>query len=178
VELGLDAVVLMPVGEAPHKEVKDDPGPDVRATLCELAVQGDARFSVSRAEVGRPGPSYTVDTLRRLASPGTQITLVLGADQASSLPSWREPEAVLSLARVAVAGREGMAREVVLSSLEGLAGADRIAFFEMPRVDISSSLVRERAASGRPIRYLVPRKVADHVQARGLYGCSTAVSAR
>jgi nicotinate-nucleotide adenylyltransferase len=59
----------------------------------------------------------------------------------------------------------------------GLAGSERIVFFEMPRVDISSSIVRERCASGRPIRYLVPHKVVDHVEASGLYGSSTPVSA-
>ena len=170
----------MPVGQAPHRAVEHDPGPDVRATLCDLAVEGDARFSVSREEVDRPGPSYTVDTLRRLRQslPGAELTLILGADQAAALRSWRDPEAVLALAAVAVAGREGLAREAVLRSLDGLATAERIAFFDMPRVDISSSLVRERAASGRPIRYLVPHKVADYVETRGLYGASTAVSAR
>ena len=169
----------MPVGEAPHKAIEHDPGPDVRARLCELAVDGDARLSVSRAEVERAGPSYTVDTLRLLVgrAPGDELTLILGADQAARLASWREPEAVLSLARVAVAEREGLEHEAVLRRIHRLGGADRVAFFAMPRVDISSSLIRERAASGRPIRYLVPHKVADYVEDRGLYGASTAVSA-
>jgi len=172
-------VVLLPVGEAPHREVEQDPGADVRAQLCEYAVEGDPRLSVSRAEVDRPGRSYTVDTLRLFSeeAPEDELTLVLGADQAFRLPSWHEPESVLSLARVAVAGREGIDREALLGGLRGLAGSERIVFFEMPRVDISSSIVRERCASGRPIRYLVPPKVADHVEARGLYGSSTPVSA-
>ena len=172
-------MVFLPVGEAPHREVEQDPGAGVRARLCEYAVEGDSRFSVSRAEVDRPGRSYTVDTLRRLSreAPQDDPTLILGADQASRLPSWREPEAVLSMARVAVAEREGLGREALLGGLLGLAGSERIVFFEMPRVDISSSIVRERCASGRPIRYLVPHKVADHVEASGLYGSSTPVSA-
>jgi len=172
-------VVFLPVGEAPHREVEQEPGAGVRAQLCRYAVEGDSRFSVSRAEVDRPGRSYTVDTLRLLSqeAPDDHLTLILGADQASRLPSWHEPEAVLSLARVAVAEREGIDREALLGSLLGLAGSERIVFFAMPRVDISSSIVRERCASGRPIRYLVPRKVADHVEASGLYGSSTPVSA-
>jgi nicotinate-nucleotide adenylyltransferase len=169
----------VPVGEAPHKELDGDPGGQVRARLCELAVAGDPRFSVSRVEVDRAGPSYTVDTLALLSrnAPEDDLTLVLGADQASRLPSWREPEGVLSMARVAVAERDGVDRSAVLRSLDGLAGGGGIDFFQMPRVDISSSMVRERAASGRPIRYLVPDAVADHVEASGLYGSSAQVGA-
>jgi len=169
----------MPVGKAPHREIDQDPGAEVRAALCECAVADDPRFSVSRAEVDRPGPSYSVDTLRllRRQAPQDELTVLLGADQASSLPSWREPEAVLALARVAVAAREGVERETVLHRLESLSGGERIAFFDMPRVDISSSMIRERAGSGRPIRYLVSHNVADQVEAGGLYGASAAVSA-
>jgi nicotinate-nucleotide adenylyltransferase len=177
-QLGLDRVLLLPVGQATHREVDQDPGRPVRASMCELAVGTDARFGVSRAEVDRPGPSYTVDTLRALSSqaPEDELTVILGADQASNLPSWREPESVLGLARMAVAEREGLEREAVLRSLEGLDGRDRIEFFDMPRIDISSSLVRERAASGRSIRYLVPDEVAEYVQSRGLYGASVSAA--
>ena len=147
--------------------------------LCEHAVEGDPRFEVSRVEVDRPGPSFSVDTLRLLRerAPEDRHTVILGADQASRLPSWHEPEAVLSLARVAVAAREGLEREAVLRHLDGLDGSERITFFDMPRIDVSSSLVRERVASGRPIRYLLTDKVADHVEAKALYGASTTVSA-
>lgn len=172
-------MLFLPVGEAPHRDVEQDPGAEVRARLCDRAVEGDPRFSVSRAEVERSGPSYSVDTLRLLSerAPEDELTLILGADQASRLPAWHEPEAVLSLVRVAVAGREGVEPTALLDRLEGLAGSKGIAFFEMPRVDISSSMVRERCASGRPIRYLLPHKVADRVEAMGLYGASTPVSA-
>jgi nicotinate-nucleotide adenylyltransferase len=178
-QLGLDRVLLLPVGQAPHREVPQDPGADVRAALCESAAGADARFAVSRAEVNRPGPSYSVETLRllRQQAPEDELTMILGADQASHLPAWREPETVLSLVQVAVAAREGLERESVLRSLHALEGHERIAFFDMPRIDISSSMVRERAASGRPIRYLVPDKVADYVESRGLYGASAPVSA-
>ena len=147
--------------------------------LCEHAVEGDPRFEVSRVEVDRPGPSFSVDTLRLLRerAPEDHHTVILGADQASRLPSWHEPETVLSLARVAVAAREGLEREAVLRHLDGLAGSERITFFDMPRIDVSSSLVRERVASDRPIRYLLTDKVADHVEAKALYGASTTVSA-
>ena len=170
-QLGLASVVLMPVGEAPHREIEGDPGAEVRFELCECAAAGDPRLEVSRLELDRPGPSYTADTLRLLReeAPEADLTLILGADQAASLPSWHEPEAVLAQARVAVAARQGLEREAVLRRLEGLPGAEGIVFFDMPRIDVSSSLVRERAAEGRPIRYLVPEKVAIEIDSRGLY---------
>ena len=169
----------MPMGEAPHREIEQDPGAEVRVRLCEHAVAPDDRLTSSRLEVDRPGPSYTVDTLRLLRerSPEHELTLILGADQAVRLQSWHEPEAVLSLATVAVADRGELERGAVLRQLDGLAGSERIAFFDMPRIDVSSTLVRERAASGRPIRYLVPDEVADYVNAERLYGATAPVTA-
>jgi nicotinate-nucleotide adenylyltransferase len=171
---------LLPVGQATHRKIDQDAGGEARTAMCELAVQGDPRFGVSRAEVDRPGPSYTADTLRalRAQAPDDELVVILGADQASALPSWHEPDGVLGLARVAVAEREGLEREAVLRSLEGLEGRERIAFFDMPRIDISSSALRDRAASGRSIRYLVPDKVAEYVESRGLYGATAPVRAQ
>ena len=167
------------MGQAPHREIAQDPGAEVRVRLCDHAVAPDDRLTLSRLEVDRPGPSYTVDTLRLLRerSPEDELTLILGADQAARLASWRDPEGVLSRAKVAVAARGGLEREAVLRHLDGLAGSERIAFFEMPRVDVSSTLVRERVASGHPIRYLVPDRVADYVEAKRLYGATVPVSA-
>lgn len=147
--------------------------------LCDYAVAADARFALSRIEVDREGPSYTAETLRAIGerSPADELVLILGADQAAALPEWHEPERVLGLATVGVAAREGLEREVVLRRLERLAGHERIEFFDMPRLDISSSLVRQRAATGRPIRYLVPDKVANYIGAKSLYGSSTPVAA-
>jgi nicotinate-nucleotide adenylyltransferase len=89
---------------------------------------------------------------------------------AYSLPEWREPEAVLSLARLAVAEREGVRRQDILERLQGLDGVpERVTFFEMPRLDISSSQLRRRIAAGRPIRHLVPDAVADRITSLGLY---------
>jgi len=170
--LGLDRVVLMPLAEPTHRTLEDDPGAEVRAQLCELAVEGDQRLGVSREEVERGGPSYTVDTLRLLLDgemAGDEITLIMGADQACKLGRWREPREVLSLARVAVVARQGVARADVLARVGALKGAERIEFFEMPRIDISSSMVRRRAASGRPIRYLLPDSVIARIEADGLY---------
>jgi nicotinate-nucleotide adenylyltransferase len=172
-QLDLDRVVLMPAGVPPHKQVADDPGPEARLELCERAVEGDKRFAVSRLELDRPGRSYTVDTLKALreSSPQDDLTFIVGGDMARSLPSWREPEAVLELATVAVAERAGSEREQIRAELAPLepAASARVRFFEMPRIDVSSSLVRARVAAARPIRYLVPEPVAAAIAEHGWY---------
>ena len=88
---------------------------------------------------------------------------------AYALPTWQEPEAILSLATLGVAEREGVLRNDISERLAGLAGADRIRFFDMPRLDISSSMIRRRIALSRPIRYLVPDAVASYIADEGLY---------
>jgi nicotinate-nucleotide adenylyltransferase len=171
-QLGLDRVVLMPAHLPPHKQIAPgSPDAELRFALCELAIGDDDRFAVSRLELDREGRSYTVDTLRALRAqhPSDELTFIVGGDMARSLPMWREPEAVLALATLAVAERAGAAREDVLGELRPLAGAERVAFFDMPRIDVSSSLVRERVATGRPIRYLVPDAVAARIASERLY---------
>ncbi len=173
VQLGLDRVLLLPVHTPPHKQADGDPGAEHRVALCEAAVAGDERLGVSRAEVDVPGRSYTVDTLNRLheARPEDQLTFIVGGDMAASLPEWREPRTILDLCSIGVAAREGVGSEQVLerldSELPGAAG--RIQFFDMPRIDISSTLVRSRVAAGQPVRYLVPDAVAGYIDREGLY---------
>ena len=172
VALGLDHVLLVPVHEPPHKGVEQDPGVAHRVELCRRAVAGDDRLGVSLVDADVPGPSFTVATLRRLHAdrPGDQLTFIVGGDMALSLPAWREPEAILELAAFGVAEREGVRRTDIAERLAPLRGAvERVRFFDMPRIDVSSSLVRRRAAAGLPIRYLVPDAVADYVAGEGLY---------
>ena len=172
-QLGLDRVLLVPVFSPPHKEADGDPGVEVRVALCEAAVAGDERLGVSRAEADVPGRSYTVDTLNRLhdARPEDQLTFIVGGDMAASLPEWREPQAILELCTIGAATRDGVGREELLERLDTeLPGAaDRIRFFDMPRIDVSSTLIRRRVAAGEPVRYLVPDAVAAQIEREGLY---------
>lgn len=170
-QLGLDRVLWIPNGTPPHKEAPDDPGAAVRLELCRAAIGDDDRFAVSAFEVERAGPSYTVDTLAaiRATSPSDELTFIVGGDQAQALPTWREPSRVLSLARLGVAERTGVRRQDLAERLSTVAGPDRYAFFDMPRIDVSSSLVRRRLADGRPVRYLVPDAVLAEIRGRGLY---------
>jgi nicotinate-nucleotide adenylyltransferase len=169
-QLDLDRVLLVPVHEPPHKGMEIEPGVAHRVELCRLAVEGEERLGVSLVDADIPGPSFTVDTLRRLneRSPGDQLTFIVGGDMAHSLPNWREPEAILELAEVAVAEREGIRRNDIIDRLAGLP-VDRVRFFDMPRLDVSSSLVRRYVAAGRSVRHLVPEAVERYIADAGLY---------
>jgi nicotinate-nucleotide adenylyltransferase len=174
-QLELDRVMLIPARIPPHKPVDDEPGAEHRLELCRRAVGGDERFTVSDLEIIRQGPSYTVDTLEELHSkaPESELFLILGGDVAAGLANWHEPERVLALARVAVAKRRGTARSAVDAALQSLRGGERAQFFRMPRIGISSTLVRRRARAGISIKYIVPDAVASYIEEHGLYGGPT-----
>jgi nicotinate-nucleotide adenylyltransferase len=170
--LGLSPVLLMPVRIPPHKPVLWDPGAEHRLQMCRLLAGGDPRLEVCALELERPGPSYTVDTLRAIhaSDPEAELTLIVGADMARTLGSWREPREILSLATLAVAEREGALRDEVGAALAPLGGEQRVRFVEMERQDISSSLVRRRLTAGEPIDELVGAGVAGYIAEHGLYG--------
>jgi nicotinate-nucleotide adenylyltransferase len=180
-ELALDLVLLVPAHTSPYKAAGQgaraglggwDPGPERRLAMCRLAVAGAHGLDVSAVEVERGGLSYTVDTLRAIhaAHPDAELTFIVGADTAGTLGSWREPAELLALAHLAVAARTGTARERVLDAV-GEIGGDRadVRFLEMPAVDASSSLARERIARGEPVDELVGPAVAAYIAEHGLY---------
>jgi nicotinate-nucleotide adenylyltransferase len=170
-QLDLSEVVLMPTGDAPHKRIADDPGREQRLAMTRLAAADDSRFSVSTLEVDRDGPSYTYETLELLADrrADTELVFVMGADAAVGLESWRAPERVVELARIAVARRSGVYDAEVAAVMRSLGADGRATMLEMPQFGVSSSAVRERAAGGRPLRYLVPESVARFIEEKGIY---------
>jgi nicotinate-nucleotide adenylyltransferase len=170
-QLELEQVLLVPARIPPHKELPDDPGARHRLELCRLAIHGDERFTVCELELRREGPSYTVDTLQELHATvqDSELYLIVGGDIAAGLPEWREPQRVLSLAALAVADRQGTPRAAVESALARVAGRSEVRFFAMPQIAVSSTMVRGRARTGRPIRYLVPDNVASHIERHRLY---------
>jgi nicotinate-nucleotide adenylyltransferase len=170
-QLDLSEVVLMPTGDAPHKRIADDPGREQRLAMTRLAAADDSRFSVSTLEVDRDGPSYTYETLELLADQraDTELVFVMGADAAVGLESWRAPERVVELARIAVARRSGVSDAEVAAVMRSLGAEGRATMLEMPQFGVSSSAVRERAAGGRPLRYLVPESVARFIEEKGIY---------
>lgn len=170
-QLGLTRMVLMPTGSPPHKGGEADPGAEHRLRMCGLAIGDGVGLSVCDLEVRRGGPSYTVDTLRSIKTdaPDAQLTFLVGADTARTLPAWHEPRELLALAGVAVAGRAGTERDEVLEALGGLVERPDVRFLDMPPVAVSSSLVRERVARGEPVGELVGERVAAYIAEHGLY---------
>ncbi len=170
-QLGLDEVILVPTGNAPHKRIAEDPGREARMEMTRLAAADDERFSVSPLEVDREGPSYTYETLEALAEERAdrKLVFVMGADAAVGLESWREPERVVRLASIAVARREGTSDAEVATVMRSLGCEGRTTMLEMPQFGVSSSAVRERAKQGRPLRYLVPQPVAEYIEEKGIY---------
>ncbi|MBI3748229.1 MAG: nicotinate (nicotinamide) nucleotide adenylyltransferase [Chloroflexi bacterium] len=174
--LGLERVLFVPAGSPPHKPgITVTPGED-RLAMVRLAIAGNDRFEVSRIELDREGPSYTVDTLAALAAeraehgPAGGIVLILSADAFLGLPTWHEPRRVLELARLAVAPRDGYAEAVpdfLAAHFPDL--AHRATFLDGPRIRLSASTLRDRAAAGRSLRYLVPDAVVAYIGDHGLY---------
>jgi nicotinate-nucleotide adenylyltransferase len=170
-ELGLERVLFVPAAIPPHKPVEQEPGAAHRLQLCRRAIDGDPRFAVADLELRRPGPSYTVDTLSSLHAdaPHDELVLILGGDIAAGLADWHRVEEVFELATVAVAKRRGTPRGAVERALASIPGGERARFFQMPRIGISSTMVRRRVRTGQPIRYLVTEPVREYIEAHGLY---------
>jgi nicotinate-nucleotide adenylyltransferase len=170
-QLGLERVLLVPVGESPHKRIDPEPGADVRLAMARAAARTDSLLDASDVETSRGGPSFTYRTLELLsdARPGDELWFLMGADVAAGLEAWREPRRVLELARLGIAGRPGSALADVEDALERLGERGRAEIIEMPEIGISSSWIRRRVAAGRPIRHVVPAGVAELIAERGLY---------
>lgn len=170
-QLGLDRVLLMPTGKAPHKVIEDDPGARVRLRLTELAAEGEQGVDVSAIEVERAGLSYTYETLEQLhdESPDRELVFLMGADVAAGLPQWKRPERVIELARLGIAMREGVDPADLERALESVGAAVRAEMIDMPRCEVSSTMVRERAAARAPLEGLVPPLVAKTIEREGLY---------
>ncbi len=169
--LGLDELILVPTGEAPHKRIDPEPGAGVRLQMAAAAIAAVPDLTVSEVEVEREGPSFAFHTLELLADehPGSHLTFVMGADVASGLERWKRPERVLELASVAIAARPGFDLGEIDAKLARLGGSGPAPRIEMPPVGISSTLVRERVAASLPIRWMVPEPVERLIADRGLY---------
>jgi nicotinate-nucleotide adenylyltransferase len=176
VALGLDRVLFIPAAQPPHKRGLVAAPARVRARMTELAIQDDPRFRLDTIELERTGPSYSVDTLRDLARrfPHAEWTLLMGADQYAEFPTWREPDSIRRLARIAVLTRSGTddggadgAGSAWRPRAEPL--ADGTLAVSVTRIDVSSTAIRARVAAGLPIRYLVPPAVEAFIHEQRLY---------
>ena len=171
--LELRRILFVPAGKPPHKPGKPiSPAAD-RVAMVEAAIAGNPLFELSRLELERDGPSYTVETMAslRAAHPDERLALILSAESFAELPSWNEPERILDLAdAVIVAPRFGYEEVDVGFVPRDFPGARAsIVFLDGPRIRMSASEVRERAFAGRSIRYLVPDAVVAYIGDHGLY---------
>lgn len=165
--LGLDRVMFVPAGRPWQKTTSGgyEPAPaEDRYEMTRLAVAPEEGLEVSRLDLDRPGPTYTVDTLEALEAPARELFLVLGADAAALMPTWHRWEDVVALATLAVVPRRGAAPP-------RLPGA-RVVEVTMDPVDVSASEIRRRLAAGEPVARLVPAAVERYIRAHGLYGAA------
>ena len=156
---GLDRVVFVPARRSPLKTSGPIASEEDRFAMLQAAVKDEPRFSVSRVELDRPGPSFTVDTLEALAKEG-ELALILGSDALADLEKWRSPERIRALASILVARRPGAPEPGPGSGARA---------FDAPCLDISSRELRARAKKGLSLRYLVPDDVWRHIERKGLY---------
>jgi nicotinate-nucleotide adenylyltransferase len=167
----LERVLFLPAARPPHKPgAVISPAVD-RVAMLELAIAGNDRFAVDRLELEREGPSYTVDTLEALHARGdTRVSLILSAEAFRQLPTWHEAPRIAELAWFIVAPRDGYPDpdpDAMGARLPPL--VDRVTVLDWPRLRLSATELRERAAAGRSLRYLVPEAVAAYIGDHGLY---------
>jgi nicotinate-nucleotide adenylyltransferase len=171
--LALDQVLFIPVAQQPLKPGRSATPAEHRVAMVELAIQGNPYFSLSRIEVDRPGPSYTVDTLELLREQWTssdlELWFIIGSDALRTFSAWRKPERILSLAKLAVVRRPGV--NVDYSALQAQLPSltDKIDWVDAPLIDISATRLRERVSQGKSIRYRVPEPVREYIEANRLY---------
>jgi nicotinate-nucleotide adenylyltransferase len=161
-KLKLTALRFVPAREQPFKAGQHRTSAEHRAAMLSLAIAGNPEFSVDRSELSRPGPSYTIDTLRamREREPAAEFILLLGADAAADLPAWKEAERLQEFARIVVFGRGGEP----VPSIPWLTAA-----IEVPSISISATEIRRRARLGQSVRYWVPDAVAEYIASHRLY---------
>ncbi len=162
---GLDEVIFVPTGEPWQKSERQVSPAEDRYLMTVIATASNPRFSVSRVDVDRGGPTYTIDTLRdlRRQRPDAELFFITGADALAQIVSWRDNEQLFELAHFVGVTRPGFHR----------AGAHlpegRVSLVEVPALAISSTDCRERVARGMPVWYLVPDGVVQYIEKRGLY---------
>jgi nicotinate-nucleotide adenylyltransferase len=163
-QLALDEIWFMPARIPPHKQRADIAAETHRLRMVELACADHPSFRVTDVELHREGPSYTYDTMRQLtaAHPDTSFWFIIGGDMVEILPKWYRFEELVTMVRFIGLARPG-------SHYDEQALSSFVTFVEMPAVNISSTMIRQRAAEGRSIRYLVPDAVECYIKEHRLY---------
>ncbi len=172
VRLQLDRVLFVPAQASPFKQNQHTTPATHRCRMIELAIAGNPTFALSRVDLQRPAPSYTVDTLRLLKQEwgeGSQLYFIMGQDAIAGLLAWRDPAEIIRLARLVLMRRPGHAPDIqhLEAQLPGL--RESLIILDSPELSVSSTELRRRVAMGWPIRYQVPDSVMHYIMAHQLY---------
>lgn len=170
--LSLSRVLFVPAAQPPHKRTEQvRASAEHRAAMVALAIAGNPQFALSRADIDRPGPHYSVDTLRLLRDvyPAAEFVFLIGGDSLNTLPQWSRPQELIALATLGVMRRPGVAPDLnaLEAHLNGL--RERILWVDAPLIDIAASDLVRCIAQGRSVRYQVPDTVLDYIAQHGLY---------
>ena len=175
--LQLERVLFLPARQNPLKHKEPSSSPEDRCEMVRLAILDNPTFELSRLDLDRPPPSYTADLLRALIAGDRELFFILGADIVPELPRWRDPIAILELARLVVVTRQGSPAPDVESLKRELPGASsRIHVVEIPGVAIASRELRQRVQARKPIRYLTPLAVEHYIAQKQLYRRRNAIA--
>ena len=164
--LGGGGVLFVPAARPPHKSDRTLSPAEDREAMVRLAVEGNRRFALSRVEFEREGSSFAIDTIRQIreSASGKRPVYMIGGDSLVDLPGWKDPDAILEEAEVVVVPRPGFDLDSISPGLRG-----RVRFLPAPLLEISATMIRERVRRGESIRYMVPDRVREYIEARGLY---------
>ena len=169
---GLSKILLIPTAMPPHKEAADLAGEADRLNMCRLVSQEDGLFEASDIEQRRGGKSYTADTLDELKNiyPDTEFCLIVGADMFVTLGSWHRSRDILNSAIICSAARDEFSLRQMRNYAQKIGLAEeRYILSSMPRLDISSTDIRQRVKDGKSIKGLVPKTVEDYIYENKLY---------
>lgn len=160
--LQLDEIRLMPTAMPPHKEADEKVSPTVRLEMVKRAVEGLEGFIVSSFEIDRGGVSYTFDTMKQLTElePNVQFHFIIGGDMIDQLDTWHRIDELVELVHFVGVNRPGWKSETDYP----------VTLINIPEIDLSSTLIRERFQTGGTVRFLMPEQVAQFIREEGLYG--------
>jgi nicotinate-nucleotide adenylyltransferase len=174
-QLGLERVLYLPVGAPPHKEGKRVTAVHHRLAMTQLAIQDNPAFLLDTTDIDRPPPHRTVTLLPTMqaAYPGARLWLLLGADSLADMPKWVQPSRIIEQCRLGVLPRPGVTIDWEVLETAGPHLHAATDWLDGPSVAISSTEIRQWAAAGRSLRYLLPTAVIEYIQQHGLYATAT-----
>jgi nicotinate-nucleotide adenylyltransferase len=172
--LHLNRLLFVPAADPPHKQDETITPVTHRLAMLERALAGNERLAISRADVDRPGPHYSLDMVQIIQAeyPQAELYFVMGGDSLRDLPKWHRPQEFIKCCRLAVMRRPGTEIDPAMHEaiIPGL--AQRVMMIDAPLIDISSSTITQRHMQGKSIRYLVPDSVRDYIETHQLYGAA------